>query len=106
MLYLAVWEHKKKHEAKDNWMWLLLPGNDLNIANSAIAVRKCKHKGYIHAGVWIGGITEFKGGFTQCFPLGDRPILFGTEKYKLYLISSEKIGRSPVFVNYEKNQIS
>ena len=106
MLYLAVWEYQKKHEAKDNWMWLLLPGNDLNIANSAIAVRKCKHKGYIHAGVWIGGITEFKGGFTPCFALGDLPILFGTEKYKLYLISSEKIGWSPVAINYEKNQIS
>ena len=104
MLYLAVWEYKKKHKAKDNWMWLLLPGNVESIANVAIAVPKCKHKGYIHAGVWIGGITEFKGGFTPCLTLGDPPNPFETEKYELYLITNEKIGLSPGLWNYEKNQ--
>ena len=96
MLYRAVWDHKKKHKAKDNWISLLLPGNNQSIANSAIAVPKCKHEGYIHAGVWM---TKFKGRLTPFITLGDWPILFGTEKYELYLISSEKIGWFPGLIN-------
>ena len=106
MLSLVVWEYKKKHEAKDNWTYLLLPGNNQSITNVAITFPKCKHEGYNHPRVWIGGITEFKGGFTPFSILGARPIPFGTEKYKLYFISSEKIGRSPGFKFCEKNQFS
>ena len=51
-------------------------------------------------------LPNFKGGFTPFFALGDQPIPFGIEKYKLYLISSEKIGRSPGFKFCEKNQFS
>ena len=99
MLHLAVWEYKKKHKAKDNWTYLLLPGNDQSITNVAITFPKCKHEGYILAGIWI---TEFKGGFTPCWTLGDPPNPFETEKYELYLITNEKIGLSPGLWNYEK----
>ena len=69
------------------------------MANTAIAFPKCKHEGYTHTGVWM---TEFKDGFTPSITLGNRPIPFGTEKYELYLISSERIGQSPGFKNCEK----
>ena len=46
-------------------------------------------------------MTEFKGGFAPFITLEDWPIIFGTEKYEFYLISSEKIGRSLRVINGE-----